>query len=247
MHFRFGRGPRSRAAEDPSRPIPTGQEHADPDCGEAHRDGGLVDRYARRRSYAERQITQAGVIPPIELVRAEPIGRGTIEHSTATGQGLPEAAGSSKWARRNRRLHREVTEDSLRQRLIAAALAIVICFATCAGSASAEHRYLIQPGNTLEGVTAELGVDPETFLLSLLLVNRRYPTPGDVIVIRDPGRPPEGTAIPAAENDYGFEAEIIYSDDDVDQLIAHPDRLLGRPVTFSSFGVISRSDILLCC
>jgi len=158
MRFRFGREMRSRESHEPSDPIFPGQAHADSDYATARPDGGLVERYVRRRAFAERQIAQAGKLPPIGFVRAEPIGRGTIEHSTATGQRLPETTRVARWARRNRRLHLEVTEDSLRQRLIAATLAVVICFATFAGAASAHQRGLAQPGGKIEGIAFEYGV-----------------------------------------------------------------------------------------
>ena len=164
--------------------------------------GNLVDRYALRLMRTEHLAREPESPGTDEIVRAEPIGRGTIEHAIATGQTEPAAAGDAEQpgARPLRRRRPPDLQDTLRERLIAASLAITLFLTTFAGSASAQQRYLVQPGETLESVAAEFGVDPEAILRASWVANPPSLTPGDVIVIPDPGQTPEDAALAAAEN-----------------------------------------------
>jgi LysM repeat protein len=205
MKIRFGRGRH--------RPSPAG-DHFDevralagmpagdmPYAGDLA-NGSLVDRYADRLIRAEHLAPPSGDQETQEFVRAEPIGRGTIDHAVATGHA--EAAATATFVRsepRSRRGPRESgVRDTLRERLIAASLAMTLFLTGFAGTASAQQRYLVQPGDTLESVAAEFGVDPEAILRASWVTNPPLLTPGDVIIIPDPGQTPEEAALEAAEN-----------------------------------------------
>lgn len=90
---------------------------------------------------------------------------------------------------------------TLKQRLIAAGLVVTVCFAGYANGASAQQRYRVQAGDTIASVSAEFDVDPEAILRSSWLSNPPKLSPGDVIIIPDPGQSPEDAAVTAAANE----------------------------------------------
>jgi len=149
--------------------------------------GSLVDRYADRMIRTAHLARTSDGSNTQAIIRAAPIGRGTIEHATATGQADPGAAGMfaehGPHGRHGRR-HAEV-RDTLRERLIAATLALTLFLTGAASTASAQQRYLVQPGDTQKSVAAEFGVDPEAILRASWIANPPYLTPGDVVVIPD--------------------------------------------------------------
>lgn len=152
-------------------------------------DGGLVDRYARRGLANSTGKPTGGAV---HRSTVQPIGRGSTEHATATGEPLPAP-------RRGRRARPE-PKATLKQRLIAASLVVTICLAGSLNGASAQQRYRVQSGDTLASVAAEFNVDPDAILRSSWLANPPELTPGDVIIIPDPGQTPEQAATEAAAN-----------------------------------------------
>ena len=61
-----------------------------------------------------------------------------------------------------------------------------------------QSRYIVQAGDTLEAVAAELGVDPAAILAPSAFQNPPYLTAAEVVVIPDPGESPDAAAANAA-------------------------------------------------
>ena len=155
---------------------------------------GLIERYARRAQ------TRTAPHPETYAPVIESIGRGTPEHATAIAATAPTLHRSDPTRpRRTGRQHSQ--SDAIRQRLIAAGLAITFCLTGFAGTAHAQQRYVVQPGDTLESVAAEFGVDPDAIARSSWLSNPPELTPGDVIIIPDIGQSPEEAAQVAIANE----------------------------------------------
>lgn len=152
-------------------------------------DAGMVARYARRRAALPTSPA------PQEMSPVVAIGRGTPEHDAAIAGHLDQSPSH------RRRRGRRGSDDTLRQRLIAATLALLLCLLAFPAGASAQQRYRVQPGDTLASVAAEFGVDPEAILRSSWLANPPELSPGDVIVIPDPGQAPAEAAAEAAINE----------------------------------------------
>lgn len=64
---------------------------------------------------------------------------------------------------------------------------------------AAQQRYRVQPGDTLASVAAEFGVDPEAILRASYIADPPNLTPGEVIIIPDPGQSPSEAAQEAAK------------------------------------------------
>jgi uncharacterized protein YvpB/LysM repeat protein len=62
-----------------------------------------------------------------------------------------------------------------------------------------QSRYIVQPGDTVETVAAEFGVDPAAILAASAVQNSPWLTPAEVIVIPDPGESPEAAAWNASQ------------------------------------------------
>jgi uncharacterized protein YvpB/LysM repeat protein len=54
-----------------------------------------------------------------------------------------------------------------------------------------QSRYIVQPGDTIEAVAAEFGVDPAAILAASAVQNPPYLTSGEIIIIPAPGETPE--------------------------------------------------------
>jgi LysM repeat protein len=172
----------------PLRPIERYDD--EPEIGSFNVNGSLVDRYAHRRRVNRLPNTHATAsVSPVVL----PIGRGSAEHAASIGE-------SPTPTRQSRRGRRRTPKDSIKQRLIAAGLVVTVCFAGHIDGASAQQRYRVQAGDTLAGVADEFNVDPQAILRSSWLSNPPELTPGDVIIIPDPGQSPEAAAETAAAN-----------------------------------------------
>jgi LysM repeat protein len=176
MNFRFGRGrPMPSPAKNQFDDVPprAGMPAGDVPYVGSLANGSLVDRYADRLVRSEHLAPLSDGPIAQEIVRAEPIGRGTMEHAVATGQAAPGAAGPfTRHEPRGRRGRRNSeVRDTLRERLIAATLALTLFLTGFAGTASAQQRYLVQPEDTLESVAAEFGVEPEAILRASLVAN----------------------------------------------------------------------------
>ncbi len=162
-----------------------------PDCG-------LVSRYANRYAKCSLPTNPPTTQTPSPDVRT--IGRGSPEHTSylalvnATESSVEEAVPVA--SKRVRGRERVVT---LRQRLIAAGLVATIMLGGFGGTVSAQNRYQVRAGDTLESVAAEFGVDPEAILRSSWLSNPPYLTVGDVIIIPDQGQTPDEAAAMAAK------------------------------------------------
>src|SRR5829696_8960437 len=131
MNFRFGRGrPLQSPANDQFDDVPprAGMPAGDVPYVGSLANGSLVDRYADRLIRSEHLAPLSDGHIAQEIVRAEPIGRGTIEHAVATGQAAPGAAETfTRHGPRGRRgRHDSEVRDTLRERLIAAALALTL-------------------------------------------------------------------------------------------------------------------------
>jgi LysM repeat protein/uncharacterized protein YvpB len=85
-----------------------------------------------------------------------------------------------------------------RRRAAAAIIGALLLLVGAAGSGLAQARYEVQDGDTLASVAATFGVDPEAIAAASYI--QRYPelTPGEVVVIPNPGQSPEEAAREAA-------------------------------------------------
>jgi LysM repeat protein/uncharacterized protein YvpB len=87
------------------------------------------------------------------------------------------------------------------RRLVTAGFVVTLLLTATAGTGSAQQRYLVRDGDTLSSVAAEFGVDPDAILRASWVQVPGELTPGDVIVIPDPGQSPDEAAAIAAENE----------------------------------------------
>lgn len=92
---------------------------------------------------------------------------------------------------------------SYSRRAMLASLAALVLMAGMATStlAAQQVRYEVQEGDSLNGIAAEFGVDPEAIYRSSWMPNGYTVTPGQVIVIPEPGQTPEEAAWMAAERE----------------------------------------------
>lgn len=79
-----------------------------------------------------------------------------------------------------------------------AALMLVAGMATSTFAAGSQMRYEVQPGDTLDSLAAEFGVDPEAIYRSSYMPNGTELVPGQVIIIPEVGQSPEDAAAMAA-------------------------------------------------
>jgi uncharacterized protein YvpB/LysM repeat protein len=147
-----------------------------------------------------------------EAILGEPVsfGRGTAEHREAV------------WRRRvERREARRLTQAARpwpaagatgrhsppvhgawpvagRRRAAAAVIAALVLVIGAASSALAQARYQVQEGDTIDSVAATFGVDAEAIVAASYIQNYPALTPGEIIVIPDPGQTPEEAASEAA-------------------------------------------------
>ncbi|HEX2280979.1 MAG TPA: LysM peptidoglycan-binding domain-containing protein [Thermomicrobiales bacterium] len=68
-----------------------------------------------------------------------------------------------------------------------------------AQDAALQSRYVVQPGDTLDSVAAEFGVDPASILAASAIENPPSLTPSEIIVIPDPSESPEAAAWNASQ------------------------------------------------
>jgi uncharacterized protein YvpB/LysM repeat protein len=85
------------------------------------------------------------------------------------------------------------------RRLVTAGFVVTMLMTATAGTGSAQQRYIVRDGDSLSQVAAEFGVDPDAILRSSWVQNPGELTPGDVIVIPDPGQTPDEAAEMAAQ------------------------------------------------
>jgi uncharacterized protein YvpB len=85
------------------------------------------------------------------------------------------------------------------RRVVMASMAALILIAGAATSSLAQQRYEVQPGDTIESIASEFGVDPEGIYRSSYMPNGWSVEPGQVIVVPDQGQHPADAATMAAE------------------------------------------------
>jgi LysM repeat protein/uncharacterized protein YvpB len=84
------------------------------------------------------------------------------------------------------------------RRLVTAAFVVTIILAGSGQGTLAQQRYVVQPGDTLQSVAAQFGVDPDAILRASWVADPPNLQPGEVIVIPDPGQTPDEAAAEAA-------------------------------------------------
>lgn len=84
------------------------------------------------------------------------------------------------------------------RRVVMASMAALILLAGAATTSLAQQRYEVQPGDTLESISNEFGVDAEGIYRSSYMPNGWEVSPGQVIIIPDPGQSPAEAAEMAA-------------------------------------------------
>ena len=70
-----------------------------------------------------------------------------------------------------------------------------------AQDATLQSRYVVQPGDTLDSVAAEFGVDAAAILAASAIENPPALVPAEIIVIPDPGESPEAAAWNASQQE----------------------------------------------
>lgn len=86
------------------------------------------------------------------------------------------------------------------RRVVLASLAVLVLMlgAVSSSFAASQYRYEVQDGDTLDSVAATFGVDPQAIAASSYMPNGDTLTPGQVIVIPEPGQSPSDAAAMAA-------------------------------------------------
>ena len=182
---------------------------------------------AQRMTTGRKLQLQAGSRPCTVLREAVPIGRGAPEHYERLYPGRPPelrrirfggfsmrsslSLGVRKHAHSLRSQFggealRAMFSESMRfgrmsapRRVVMASMAALILIAGAATSSLAQQRYEVQPGDTIESIASEFGVDPEGIYRSSYMPNGWSVEAGQVIVIPDQGQAPADAAAMAAE------------------------------------------------
>jgi LysM repeat protein/uncharacterized protein YvpB len=157
---------------------------------------GGVDRAPQRRAL---------------LARSRParFGRGTARHLAANPAPLSprnrRAEAPSRRVSTNTSLRLQPTQSLkwLRRLAVAGLVAILLLplgvLVANAQESPVQSRYIVQPGDTLEAVAAEFGVDPAAILAASALQSPPELTASEVIVIPDPSESPDDAAWNAAQ------------------------------------------------
>ena len=167
-------------------------------CAEVRADRlGQTERGTRRRALMTRN-------------RVTRFGRGTAAHlqSQATVD-RPWPMNPPASARRAARagsvpFPRRQFQGSWSRKLAAAGLIALLVLplgviAAGAQDTLVQSRYIVQPGDTLETVAAEFGVDPAAILAASAVQNPPWLASGEIIVIPDPGESPDAAAWNASQ------------------------------------------------
>jgi LysM repeat protein/uncharacterized protein YvpB len=178
-------------------------------CAEVRADRlGVADRGALLRAKARSRMTR--------------FGRGTAAHLHTASVDRLANEGTETTARRRRPVTRPARErrsweGRWGRRLAAAGLGVLLLLplgviAAHAQEAPLQSRYIVQEGDTLEGVAAEFGVDPAAILAASAPVAPPQLTPGEIIVIPAPGESPDEAAWNAAQRE-GTSPFVVSADD----------------------------------
>jgi uncharacterized protein YvpB/LysM repeat protein len=161
---------------------------------------GLVDRGPQRRALLAR-------------TRPSRFGRGTAGHLQLQGSPdrLPrpsEATLEKRPDRSARPLTRQRPGFQINwsRKLAAAGLAVLLLLpvgviVANAQDASQQSRYVVQPGDSLESVAWEFGVDPAAILAASAIDNPPSLAPAEIIIIPDPSESPEAAAWNASQQE----------------------------------------------
>ncbi len=130
------------------------------------------------------------------------VGRGTVAHRDTVRQlhrdRAVAAAREKAVERPGGRQGMPMRRLGMRRKLATAGLALLLVLAG-ATSTLAQQRYVVQPGDSVDSVAATFGVDPAAILAASWVNDPVNLTPGEVIVIPDPGQTPSEAAIMAAQ------------------------------------------------
>jgi LysM repeat protein/uncharacterized protein YvpB len=158
---------------------------------------GLVDRGPQRRALMAR-------------TRTSRFGRGTAAHlRLQVSESEPSQATVTTPEKRAVRAARSRPgfQFNVSRKLAAAAgvaallllpLGVIVANAQ---DATLQSRYIVQPGDTLDIVAAEFGVDPAAILAASALENPPSLNPAEIIVIPDPSESPEEAAWNASQQE----------------------------------------------
>ena len=145
--------------------------------------------------------------------RAARFGRGTAAHlqSQSTADRTSQAISSTPERRKDRvptptTPRRNAFQGSWSRKLAMAGLFALLVLplgviAAGAQDAPLQSRYIVQPGDTVETVATEFGVDPAAILAASAIQNPPWLTPAEIIVIPDPGESPEAAAWNASQRE----------------------------------------------
>jgi uncharacterized protein YvpB/LysM repeat protein len=165
-------------------------------CAEVRADRlGIPDRGAARRALLTRP-------------RGARFGRGTAPHLAAVAV---HPAPSARRAQPRRRPARSLRTPFLardgrwQRRFAAAGLAALLLLPLGVIVANAQEmtsqaRYVVQHGDTLEGIAGEFGVDPAAILASSAIQDPPYLAPDEIVIIPAPGESPDEAAWNAEQN-----------------------------------------------
>jgi LysM repeat protein len=161
-------------------------------CAEIRADRlGLVDREPHRRALLTR-------------TRTSRFGRGTAAHLRSHVQApvnQPTPASVTTFEKQPDRAAnqtirpRQGFQINWSRKLAAAGLAVLLLLplgviVANAQDAALQSRYVVQPGDTLESVAGEFGVDPAAILAASAIENPPSLAPAEIIVIPDPSESP---------------------------------------------------------
>jgi LysM repeat protein/uncharacterized protein YvpB len=167
-------------------------------CAEIRADRlGVIDRGPQRRALMAR-------------TRTSRFGRGTAAHlGLRASENEPSPASvptPEKRPDRAARLRPGFQFNMSRKLAAAAGVAALLLLplgviVANAQDATLQSRYVVQPGDTLDSVSAEFGVDPAAILAASAIQNPPVLTPEEIIVIPDPSESPEAAAWNASQQE----------------------------------------------
>jgi LysM repeat protein/uncharacterized protein YvpB len=170
-------------------------------CAEIRADRlGLIDRCSQRRALLAR-------------TRTARFGRGTAAHlhsrvSPNQSSGERERTPARRPDRAARKFSRPRPGFQINwsRKLAAAGLLALLLLplgviVANAQDAALQSRYVVQPGDTLDSVAAEFGVDPAAILAASAIQNPPSLAPAEIIVIPDPSESPEAAAWNASQQE----------------------------------------------
>ena len=141
--------------------------------------------------------------------RTARFGRGTAAHlQSRASETEPSRASVATRERGTDRAARSrpSIQVSFSRKLAAAGLAVLLLLplgviVANAQDAALQSRYVVQPGDTLDSVAAEFGVDPAAILAASAIENPPSLTPEEIIVIPGPSESPEAAAWIASQQE----------------------------------------------